>query len=200
MDLEYARLDKRTVLIFVGSVIFLTFGYLYLSHIQSLRGSFVTLKKQYNSVDSRQLCLSRGQKFLLSCFKSDFYEVTRNSNPYTRTYLAELLLDIYQRDLVIAQNDKEKAMVTLEFIEQSYAFLLLVQSFKIDRRNLQAGAILLAKKRAGYIRSVLIELGQAIQASESNNSFFKTFSEVEKRHLELVKMRYIKLKEALDKI
>lgn len=189
MDIEYASFSKRSVIISLASIILLTVGYFYLSHHSALRGSYIDLKNRYNSNQSRQLCHSRGHKFLTPCFKREFYEVTRESNPYTRTYLAELLQAVYLRDLVLAHTDREKALLKLDFIEQSYTFLLLIQRFKIDRQNLQAGAMVLARFKRASIVDLSLLMRDAVGELENDQRMNSALNSVEINRLKLVSNR-----------
>jgi hypothetical protein len=189
MDLEYAKFSSRSLIILFFSVIIILGGYFYLSHIGALRGEFSRLEGLYNSTRSRAQCQTRGHQTLIGCFKGEFYKVARESNPYTRTYLSELFLEIYQRDLVLAHTPRQKASLKLEFIEQSYAFLLLIQTFKINRQNLQVGALLLAKLRTEYILNIYHSLNLVCDDLLQNEPLLEQLSPVERNRLKMVDSR-----------
>lgn len=167
-------ISRRSVLLTLGLLVFLVLGYFYVSHLQTLNHAYYPLKKKYEHDQVRVLCQQKGHDLLILCYKDEFYANTRVSNPYERIYLMDLFLHLYKRDLVLTQTNAQKARLKIEFLEISYTYLLLRQSFKINRQNLQAGAILLAKYFAPreddfkkFVSEVLQSLNIEIQQEET---------------------------------
>jgi hypothetical protein len=105
------------------------------------------------------------------------------------TYLSELFLEIYRRDLVLAHTPKQKALLKLEFIEQSYAFLLLIQTFKINRQNLQVGSLILAKFRTKYIQDTFKSLNSVTEELTNDEELLSHLSAVELNRLRMIDAR-----------
>lgn len=138
-------ISRRSVILTVLLSIFLVVGYFYVSHLQTLNHAYYPLKKKYEHDQVRTLCQQKGKSLLILCYKEEFYQNVRTSNPYERIYLMDLFMHLYKRDLILTQTNEERSALKLEFLEIAYTYLLLRQNFVINRQNLQAGAILLAK-------------------------------------------------------
>lgn len=129
---------------FILALLFLFLGFLYLSHLQSIRGSFKKLNNIFTSPNIREKCSWSEKNNLLRCYRRDYLEFLRQADPYEQYLAFKLHYHLFERELVLQTSEMGQAYLILEHVDLMYLFMQITKEMKIRRSQMQVGQIILA--------------------------------------------------------
>lgn len=197
MENYRSKLDTRTIVIILLTIIILPLGYLGIYYIQCTNGPIKLLEKKYGGTNLQKNCQWSEKSTYLQCIKTDYYKVLRETGPFDShlAFLFEKTLFRLDRDKQFSDSGKANNLV--DHLELGVNFLLIRRDFRVYRTNLHAAGFLLAYLTRDHILDEFYRFENYIQTLEDKYAEVLGTDKVLNQRFSFVKREFSKLRTTL---
>ena len=195
---DYGRkLNARTIIIILLSIIILPGGYFGIYYIQCLNGPIKLLENKYSKEKLAANCNWSETNTYLQCIKKDYYNVIRKTGPFY-SHLAFLFeKELFRLDRDKQSTDLGKANSLVDHLEFGVNFLVVRSSFKVKRSNLHLAGFILAYVTRAHVLEELSKFDSYIEMLETKYKSALEADKVLNQRFSFAKREYEKYKPKL---